>query len=170
MGEMRVAMRQGDIRSRDSRLRNLIARIRPIPIFIPGRGAQDPDPAYFPKYADQFYGLRKPPRERDYQVLDYLSKFYDIWLEAAAADESQSSEEKAQVDPEQFRARAQQLAHQGAPPAAEKRGRPATSSSGGGPQPQPQRRKLHTPSEGALTVQFTDTPGRAPPTRPVPAG
>ncbi|GAB1312026.1 hypothetical protein MFIFM68171_02236 [Madurella fahalii] len=170
-GEMRVTMRQMEIRARNSRLKNPIARIRPVPIFVQGRGAEEPNPDYFPKYADQLYGLRTPQKERDYQMLAYLSKFYDIQLEAA--DTSQSSEE-IQVDPERavelleeilgldednfiaFRARAQQFATQG--PTAEKRDRPATSSSGG---PQPHRRRLQTPSDGAPTIPFTITPSRA---------
>ena len=114
-------------------------------------------------------------------MLAYLSKFYDIWQEAA--DQSQ------EVDPERavelleeilgldednfvaFRAKAQLLANQG--PTAEKRERPATGSSSGGPQPL--RRKLQAPSDGSptvpfteTTVPFTETRSRAPPRGPAP--
>ncbi|KAK3364304.1 hypothetical protein B0T25DRAFT_563327 [Lasiosphaeria hispida] len=58
--------KNGADRGRNDKRKNPIARIRPIPIFIQGHGAQEPDPAYFPKYADQFYGLRKPQKERNY--------------------------------------------------------------------------------------------------------
>ncbi|KAK5656230.1 hypothetical protein OQA88_4991 [Cercophora sp. LCS_1] len=146
IGEMQVTMRQIGARGRNSKLKNPISRIRPIPIFIQG---QEPDPARFPQYANQLYNLRKPQQKRDYQMLAYLSKFYDIWQDAA--NTSHSSEEEAQIDPERavelleeilgleednfiaFRARAQHFANQG-PPIAEKRDRPQTSSSGGGPQ------------------------------------
>lgn len=79
MAEMQITMRQIDIRARNGKLKNPITRIRPIPVFIQGRGAREPDPAYFPKYADQLYSLRKPQNDHDYYVLTYLSKFYDIW-------------------------------------------------------------------------------------------
>ncbi|GAB1314309.1 hypothetical protein MFIFM68171_04519 [Madurella fahalii] len=145
MSQMDVRMRQMEARSLNSKLKNPIARIRPVPIFIQGRGAGEPNLDYFPKYADEFYGLRKPQKERDYKMLTYLSEFYDIQLEAA--DASRSGEE-VQVDPERavelleailgldednfiaFRARAQQFANQG-PPTAEKRDLPATDPSGG---------------------------------------
>ncbi|KAK3365006.1 hypothetical protein B0T24DRAFT_505746, partial [Lasiosphaeria ovina] len=135
MGEMQVTMRQIEVRARNGKLKNPTARIRPIPIFAQGRGAQEPDPARFPKYADQFYGLRKPQKERDHLMLEYLSTFYDIQQEAADASESG---ENVPVDPEravelleeilgldednfaEFRARAQRFADQ-SPPAAEKR-------------------------------------------------
>jgi outer membrane murein-binding lipoprotein Lpp len=172
MGELQITMRQIEVRARNGKLKNPTARIRPIPIFTQGRGAQEPDPAYFPKYANQLYGLRKPENERDHQMLAYLSAFYDIQQEAADASESG---EKVQVDPDravelleeilgldednfiEFRTRAQRFADQG-PPAAEKRDWPATGSSG--EQPQPQRRRLQTPSAGS-TVPFTKTPSRA---------
>lgn len=178
VGEMKVTMRQMEIRARNSRLKNPIARIRPVPVFIQGRGAEEPSPDYFPKYADQFYSLRKPQTERDYQMLAYLSKFYDIQLEAA--DVSRSGEE-VQVDPERavellgerlgldennfiaFRARAQQFATQG-PLTAGKRDWPITDSAEG---PQPHRRRLQTPSDGLPTIPFTETPSRAP-GRPAP--
>ncbi|KAK5656575.1 hypothetical protein OQA88_4554 [Cercophora sp. LCS_1] len=149
-------MRQIEVRARNGKLKNPIARIRPIPIFVPGVGAQDPDPAYFPGYVDQLYVLRKPQKESDRKMLAYLSKFYDIWHEASA---SRSDEEEAKVDPERavepleeilgldeenftrFRTRAQQFADQG-PPAA--------------------------PSDGSPTVPFTETPSRAPPRGPAP--
>ncbi|KAK3366741.1 hypothetical protein B0T24DRAFT_681932 [Lasiosphaeria ovina] len=172
MGEMQVTMRQIEVRARNGKLKNPTARIRPIPIFIQGRGAQEPDPAYFPKYANQLYGLRKPQDKRDYQMLAYLSTFYDIQQEAADASESG---ENVPVDPDravelleeilgldednfvEFRTRAQRFAHQG-PAAAEKRDRPATGSSG--EQPQLHRRRLQSPSDGS-TVPFTKTPSRA---------
>ncbi|KAK0702662.1 hypothetical protein B0H67DRAFT_594877 [Lasiosphaeris hirsuta] len=172
MGEMQVTMRQIEVRARNGKLKNPTARIRPIPIFAQGRGPQEPDPTYFPKYANQLYRLRKPQNERDHQMLAYLSTFYDIQQEAADASESG---EKVQVDPDravelleeilgldednfiEFRTRAQRFADQG-PPAAEKRDRPATGSSG--EQPQLHRRRLQTPSDGS-TVPFTKTPSRA---------
>ncbi|KAK0729587.1 hypothetical protein B0H67DRAFT_604807 [Lasiosphaeris hirsuta] len=176
ISEMQVTMRQSDVRARNSRLKNPTARIRAIPIFIHGHGAKDPDPSFFPKYADQLYNLRKPQTARDYQMLTDLSKFYDIWDEAA--DTSQSGEEEEKIDPERavelleeilgleedrfiaFRAKAQQLADQG-PLAGEKRDRLVTSSSTG--EPQPQRRKLQTAEQGSPTVPFSQTPSRAPP-------
>ncbi|KAK3364142.1 hypothetical protein B0T25DRAFT_58914 [Lasiosphaeria hispida] len=135
LSEMQVTMRQIDARARNSRLKKPTARIRAVPIFIQGHGAKDPDPSFFPKYADQLYNLRKPQTAHDYQMLADLSEFYDIWDEAA--DTSQSGGEEVKIDPEHavellegvlgleedrflaFRAKAQQLADQG-PPAGEK--------------------------------------------------
>ncbi|KAK1749860.1 hypothetical protein QBC47DRAFT_395156 [Echria macrotheca] len=176
VGEMQISMRQMEIRMRNGRLKNPVARIRPVPIFVHGQGAREPDPEHFPKYADQLYALRKPRKDRDFRMLAYLSKFYDIEQEAANVD--QSSQE-IQLDPEravelleeilgldednfiEFRANAQQLADQKSAP--EKRDRPATSSSG---EPQPHRRRLESPSEGLPTIPFSHTPSRAPPRAP----
>ncbi|KAK3364144.1 hypothetical protein B0T25DRAFT_627967 [Lasiosphaeria hispida] len=169
ISEMQVTMRQFDARARNGKLKNPTARIRAVPIFIQGHGAKDPDPSFFPQYADQLYSLRKPQMARDYQILTDLSKFYDIWNEAA--NTSQSGEEEDKIDPERavelleeilgleeerftaFRAKAQQLTDQG-PPAGEKRDRLVTSLSGG---PQP------TAAQGSPTVPFSQTPSRAPP-------
>ncbi|KAK3363998.1 hypothetical protein B0T25DRAFT_513852 [Lasiosphaeria hispida] len=83
-----ITIRQIEVPAHNGKLKNPTARIHPIPIFTQGRGSQEPDPAYFPKCANQLYGLRKPQNERDYQMLAYLSTFYNIQQEAADASKS----------------------------------------------------------------------------------
>jgi len=175
MSEMQVTMRQIEVRARNGRLKNPISRIRPIPIYVDGRGAQEPDARFFPKYADQLYSLRKPQNDSEHQMLAYLSKFYDIWQEAVdqSIDDDIDPERAVELleeilglDEERFvasRAKARLLASQ-TPAAAEKRPRPSTDSSGAAPEPI--RRKLKTPSDGTPTVPFTETPSRAPPPGP----
>ena len=171
MRQMDVSMRQMDIRARNGKLKDPMARIRPIPIFVPGHGAKEPDVDKFPKYADQLYSLRKPQTRRDYEILAHLSKFYDILDEMQLETSEDLSEEgQEQLDPERivaqledilgleednfigFRAKTQQYQTQ-----AEKRVRPETSSSEGR---QPHRRRLRS-SDDEPTIPFSSMPSRA---------
>ncbi|KAK5654460.1 hypothetical protein OQA88_7371 [Cercophora sp. LCS_1] len=161
MGEMQVTMRQIDIRTRNGKLKNPISRIRPIPIFTQGRGAQEPDPANFPRYADQFYGLRKPQKERDYQMLVYLSKFYDIWQEAV----DQSIQE---IDPERAVELLEEILGLEEDNFVPSDGSPTVPFTNTPSRAPPRGPAPRAPSDGSPTVPFTETPSRAPPRYPAP--
>jgi len=74
-------MKQMAISARNAQLRGPTARINAVPIFMPGIGEDYPKPWLFPRYPDQFYGLRHPKNKYDRRMLVYLGKYYDIGRE-----------------------------------------------------------------------------------------
>ncbi|KAK1826067.1 hypothetical protein QBC39DRAFT_269818, partial [Podospora conica] len=66
--------------NRNTTLRNLTLFIRAVPTSRAefARGVTYPYPALFPRYADQFYGLREPRTAYQRRILDYLVQFYNI--------------------------------------------------------------------------------------------
>ncbi|KAH8175656.1 hypothetical protein LIA77_04074 [Sarocladium implicatum] len=62
---------------RNTALRNPKYPIRPL-IAILHNDIVEPDPARFPRHADDFYALRKPTTDHQRRILAYLAEFYDI--------------------------------------------------------------------------------------------
>ncbi|KAK7416912.1 hypothetical protein QQZ08_011830 [Neonectria magnoliae] len=62
---------------RNTALRNPKYPIRPL-IAILHNGIVEPDPARFPRHADEFYALRAPTTDHQRRMLAYLADFYDI--------------------------------------------------------------------------------------------
>ncbi|KAK3333245.1 hypothetical protein B0T19DRAFT_120844 [Cercophora scortea] len=70
---------------RNSGLRNPALPIAPIMIYRPGGGGgggvvETPDPALWPRDAEEFYALRQPGTEREGRMVRYLVRFYRVDL------------------------------------------------------------------------------------------
>jgi hypothetical protein len=182
LGELKIATLQMAARARNNNLGNPTLLIRSIPIFHQDHGIVHPDPARFPRHADEFYSLKTPQTERHRQILTYLAGFYDILQNASDASDASESDRsqsggETRIDPERavelledilglqehnfiaFRERARQFAIRSpAPPP--KRGQPAANE-------KPQRRRRdRSPSDGTPTNLNTPTPPGGRPPRP----
>jgi len=87
-------------------LKNPTLRITPIPTYDPTRGIVQPEPAFFPRHAKDFYSLRSPSTSRHRTMLSYLVSFYDI--QPSAPEEEDEDDDDADMedsDPETATAR-----------------------------------------------------------------
>ncbi|KAK0631432.1 hypothetical protein B0T14DRAFT_3142 [Immersiella caudata] len=122
---------------RNNALRNPTFPIHPLPASRPNGTLVYPDPALFPRHADEFYSIRNPS-DRSRQMLAYLAQFYGIYsqIPGSSGSERQGSSDVDDVEllghflglqEERFIAFRERARLAAKPSTATKRGQPSSS-------------------------------------------